>query len=888
MTAAPVSLAPVDVLASDGRIVHLRPLGPHDGAQLRDLHARTSDRSIYLRYFSPNRAAADRYAAGLARDNGPDHHGLGAFAAERLVAVGVFDRLRGDRAEFGLLVADEWRHRGLGTLLLEYLVAHARSVGITAFVGEVLAVNAAMVQVVHDLGLVTNTDADSQDLHVVIPLAATERFITALAEREQAANAVSLRPLLAPRSIAVIGAGRRRGSVGHEVLRNILDGGFSGSVHVVNPHRSEVLGVASVPSPALLPEPVDLAIIALPAPAVLEAVRACGERGCRTAVLLGSGFGEVGPSGATLQQEVLAVAREHDLRLVGPNCIGVANTNPAVRLDATFGSLPHRLGPLAVVSQSGAFGVGLVAAADASGLGISQFVSVGNKIDVGGNDLLMAWAHDPWTRVIAMYLESIGDARRFVRIAARVARQKPVIAVKSGSSRAGRIAGQSHTAAAASSDIAIDALLRRAGVVRVAGMRELLAGARLLADQPLPGGPRVAVVGNSGGPEILTVDALSAEGLTVAEFGPRTRAALERIAIPARDPIDLGAEVSASDVEAALGVVTRSPDVDAVIAVFTDLAINDAPAIDTALRRVALAADTTLAVVRPGGQDASIPLPGRAAALPVFGYPEDAAKAMGLAYRYARIRRAPVRLTTRPRGVSVARARSVVEAALEHGRSWLTPEESRALLSAYRVPMVRQRVVSGVDAVVAAADALGYPVVLKLAVPGLHKTESGGVRLDLADADAVREAAGELTADHPGPLLVQPMITGGTEFIIGAVRDPQCGPLVMVGAGGILTDLQPDRRFGLAPLTEADADELIGELHAARLLEGYRGRPALSRVALRHILVKVGALVDDLPEISELDLNPVIGRADGWHVVDARIRIAAPGPLPDPLERRLR
>ena len=881
----------VDTLTRDGRVVHIRELRPDDLSVVEALHDRMSDESIYRRFFALNRSWARKYAARLVEPNvepGAHRCALGAFVGSELLAVGGFEPVGTDEAEFALLVADEVQHTGLGTLLLEHLVAAARGVGVRRLVGDVLATNGPMLRVLHDLGFAAETHTAFGETRIEFSLDLAEPVIAAITEREQAAEQASLRPLVRPRSVVVVGAGQRPGSVGHEVLRNILDAGFTGTVYAVNPRRREVLGVPCLPSPAALPETPDLAVVALPAPAVAGAVEALGRKGVRAAVLLGAGFGETGVSGIALQDQVLSTARAYGVRLVGPNCLGVLNTDPAVQLDATFARLSHRTGTLGVFAQSGAFGAALLAAADRVGLGVAQFVSIGNKTDVGGNDLLLSWHADPQVEVIAGYLESIGDPRRFVRIAREVSRHKPVLVVKSGRTEAGRAAGRSHTAAAASSEIAVDALLRAAGVLRVGTMRQLLDAARVLADQPLPRGPRLAIVGNSGGPEILAADAAVEAGLDIAQFEPATVETLHRLGATVRNPLDLGAAAQPDTVAAALRAVSADPSVDAVLAVFTDVAIADPTVIGDAVAAAAAGSAKPMLAVSAGGLPATRELPGSPHRLPVFTFPEEAVGALGVAYRYHRQRSTPTGALIRPDGIDERSARALVVTALRAGQEWLPPEDAYRLLACYGLPVCPHIIVTDPDEAVAAAAGLGYPLVAKLATPGLHKTELGGVRLGITDDAALRYAVGDLASRGDGRVLLQPLIDGGTELITGTVDDAQCGQLVMIGAGGVLTDVLGDRSFGLAPLTEHDADDLVANLRSARLLDGYRGAPVIDRAAVRDLLMRVATLADDIPEIAELDLNPVIARANGLHVVDARIRVAEAPHHPDPLVRQLR
>ncbi len=687
-----------------------------------------------------------------------------------------------------------------------------------------------------------------------------------------------LRPLLAPRSVVVIGASNRAGSVGHQVLANIVEGEFTGAVYAVNPRHSSILGVPCVPTATELPEAPDLAVVAVPAAHVPDVVRACGARGVQSVVLLSAAFGEAGEAGQVLQDEVLDIAQAYDMRMVGPNCIGVVNTDPAVRLDATFAVLPMQPGVLGMVAQSGAFGVAFLVAAARSGLGVAQFVSIGNKADVSGNDLLLAWEHDPHIRVIAMYLESIGDARRFVRVARRVGRSKPIIAIKSGRSSAGQRAGASHTAAAASSDVAVDALFAAAGVLRVSTMQEMLDASRVLTGQPRPAGGRVAIIGNSGGPGILAADAAEAAGLEVVQLGPVTQDLIRQAVatVPSsQNPVDLGADAQPAAVGAAVRALLGADEVDAVLTVFTEIAVADADQIMAAVAGAAATSDKPLIATQVGCAERTVPVAGTAYAIPVFTFPEPAAAALGLAHRYGQLCAEPPVAPHRPDGIDAEAARSLVQDLRAAGTDWLGPDDVARLLGHYGIPTCPQRVARGADAAALAATELGYPVVLKVVGGAVHKSDVGGVRLNVRDEAELRAAVTDLLAigTGSGAVLVQPMVPGGVEVIVGAVREPQLGPLVMVGAGGVLADLVDDRAFRMAPLDPSTADAMIDSVRMARLLDGYRGRPAASRAALSDVLVRVAALADDLPEVLELDLNPLVCSAEQTVVVDGRIRI---------------
>jgi acyl-CoA synthetase (NDP forming) len=620
-------------------------------------------------------------------------------------------------------------------------------------------------------------------------------------------------------------------------------------------------------------------------------VHSCGERGVRAVVLLSAGFGEIGAAGRARQQDVLAVARQYGMRLVGPNCLGVLNTDPAVRLNATFAPVPMQPGRLGLVSQSGALGIAVLVAAQQRGLGVSQFVSVGNKADVSGNDLLLAWERDDRTSVIALYLESFGNPRKFARIARRVSRSKPIIAIKAGRSAAGQRAGASHTAAAASSDAVVDALFEHAGVLRVDTMEQMLDVARVLCEQPLPAGPRVAIVGNSGGPGILAADAAAAAGLTVVELAPGTGERI-RVAVPSaascQNPVDLGAGVQPAEAGAAVAAVLDAGEVDLVLTVFTETLVADPAEVMQAVTTAAATSAKPLIATHVGGPARSVDGPG-GRATPVFSFPEPAAAAAGLAWRYARMRAAAVTEPERPEPVDRPGARALVAQHLAAGDEWLGAEDVARLLVRYGIPLCAQRVVADADAAVAAARELGYPIAAKVASGAVHKTDVGGVRLNIADEHGLRAVVAELQAAAPGDVLIQPMVGPGTELIMGAVQDPQFGPVVMVGAGGVLADMIADRQLRLAPLSEQDAEQMVSGLRTAALLDGYRGRPMVSRPAVQRLLLRIAALVDDLPEIAELDLNPVVCRGrDDLIAVDAKIRIGPASEAPDPVLRQLR
>jgi len=871
-----------DALTVDGRIVRIRPPAEKDAAALGRLFDEASPESLRLRFFAaPGHSVIDTEVHRLVRPPDGDHAAAVAVAASEVVGVASYERNRSSsrRAEFAVFVAEPHRGRGIGTLLLEHLAAQARDSGITELTGEVLPGNHRMLRVAHDLTSRTTAHYSDGVVDLDVGTAVDDATLLAVDARDRAAERASLRPLLAPCSVAVVGAGRHPGGIGHETLRSIVEGGFAGALYAVNPRAETVAGVPAWPSLAELPGPVDLVVVAVPCPAVRDVVEQAARAGARAAVILSSGFGEAGQDGRTAQADLVRLAREHGMRLVGPNCLGIVNTASEVRLNASFAPSAAPVGGLAVASQSGAVGIALLAQAARTGCGISTFVSLGNKADVSGNDLLAYWYDDPATRAVALYLESFGNPRKFARLVRALGRRKPVLAVKSGRSAAGQRAGASHTAAAAAPDVAVDALFSQAGVIRVETLGELLDTARLLTEQPLPAGDRLAIIGNAGGVNVLAADAAEAAGLRVP-------------ALTAGDnPLDLGAGATPAAFAATVEEFATSGEVDAVLLVVAATKAND---VDAVLAGVTPVLDRhkrlTAAAVLIGAVDPPAALGKRRT--PVYDLPEQAVRALAHAARYAQWRRTP--LGGRPvlSRVDVAGARAAVEAALASGGGWQPYPRIADILGRYGIPVLPCAEVTGERAAVHAAAAVGYPVVLKAADPNLvHKSDIGAVHIGLRAPDEVRAAyravAAAVGRTEP-PVLVQALARGQAELVAGVVHDPLFGSLVMLGLGGVYTDLLGDRVFRLVPMTDKDAGQMWRSLRAARLLTGYRGAPPVDTAAVEDLVLRLGRLAEDIPEIAELDLNPVLVGPDSAVAVDAKLRLAPRGVEPDALLRRLR
>jgi acyl-CoA synthetase (NDP forming) len=703
-------------------------------------------------------------------------------------------------------------------------------------------------------------------IEVVLRLRSAASVVTERRDRRDhdAVNA-SLKSFFAPDSIVVVGASPRRGTIGGELFRNILSADFAGAVYPVNRGGEPVGGVAGYSKVGDVPVRAGLAVICVPGAAVLEAARAALESGVRALCVISAGFAEIGSEGAARQESLLGLVRAYGARLVGPNCLGIAST--AVRLNATFARSMLPPGRIAFSSQSGALGLALLEEAGARSLGFSSFVSIGNKADVSSNDLLEYWEDDAQTDLILLYLESFGNPRKFARVAGRVARSKPVLALRSGTSRAGARAASSHTAALASSDAAVDALFWQAGVLRARTLEELLDAAVLLSTQPVPRGNRVAVLTNAGGLGILCADACEGVGLVLPELSPETRTAL-RTALPAEasvaNPVDVLGSATAATYELALPALLADPAIDAVIALFVPPVVAAAVDVSAAIARASDGTDKPVlpVVISADGTPAGS-----------FSYPESAARALGLAARRGAWLRRPAGEAPELDRIDRPAATALIAAALASSSDvWLEPREVRSLLAAYGLPLVAERYAATPDAAATVAAELGFPVVVKSAAAGAHKTESGGVHVHLRDTESVSRAAAQVA----GPVIVQPFVTGGVELLAGAIQDPVFGPLVAFGPGGVFAELIGSTRLALAPLTDVDAEELVSSGKAGRLVAGWRGAAPADRAALVDLVHRLARLAEDHPEVTELDLNPVIALAEGCVAVDARVRLERP------------
>ncbi|MDX6569700.1 MAG: hypothetical protein QOH15_2278 [Gaiellales bacterium] len=863
-----------DVILRDGRTLRLREPCHADRDALAAFLVRLSPESLRLRFFAtvrPDESLVDPYLDSDWNQRGALLGTLAMGDDERVVALASYARLRDPRAaEVAFAVADAQHGAGIATRMLEQLARHASGEGIERFIFEIVPTNASMLRVVAGAGFEFARETANDVVEVAMSIEPTAGYVATVAERDHIGVASSIAHFLDPSSVAVYGASARRGTIGGELFRNVVSGGFDRPVHPINRTGDAVAGVPGLRTLRGVEPAVELALICVPADAVFEAAEDALNAGVRSICVVSAGFAEVGSEGRKRQDRLLALVRAHGGRLIGPNCLGIAAG--AASLNATFAAQPPPSGSIGFASQSGALGLAVVEQARGRGLGLSSFVSLGNKADVSSNDLLEYWEDDPATSVVALYLESFGNPLRFGRIARRVARKKPVLALKGGATAAGARAAASHTAALASSDVAVDALFRQAGVQRTRTLSEFLDAATLLSSQPLPQGGRVAILTNAGGLAILCADACAAEGLALPPPSQATRAGL-RLLVPAEasleNPIDVLGSATADTFASVLPLLLADPAFDAVCVLFVRPIVATAADVVAAVDAAIEAAGHEKPVVGVFLSAETDAQSERVTRVTRFGSPEAAAGALGLAARRAEWLRQPVGVVPELEGIDRTAARAVAAEALEvHDDVWLDARQSRVVLEAYGIRLAPEAIAEDPDRAARAAEVMGLPVVVKSAAPGAHKTESGGVALDLRDTEAVRRAARRIGC----PVLVQPMM-GGAELLVGATRDPTFGPLVAIGLGGVQAELMGAVAFGLAPLTDTDARELVARGPLGRLARGFRGRPPLAVDVLVDLLHRLSALMLDLPELAELDLNPIVVDDRGYYAIDRRARL---------------
>ena len=880
-TAPPDARWTADVVLGDGSTARIRPIAPDDAPALVAFHERQSRESIYFRYFSPRPRLSEAEVRHLTNVDGVDRMAFVADRAGELLGIARYDRFeQRPVAEVAFFTDDRFHGRGIATLLLEYLAAHAREVGISRFEAHVLPSNRRMVRVFTQAGFRATSEFADGVIEVSLDIEPSEAAAAAMAERARRAERQAVARLLEPRAVAVVGAGRSPAGIGHRVLRNLLSGPrpFQGPVYPVHPEAQSVAGVRAHPTILEVPDDVDLAVVCVPAAEVVGVIEDCGRSRVAAAVVISAGFAEAGPEGEAEQDRVLAAARRFGVRILGPNCLGVVNTDPAVALHATFADIEPLAGRVGLLSQSGTLGAVILDAARRKGVGISSFVAVGNKADLSGNDLLQYWLDDERTDVVLLYLESFGNPRRFGRNVRQVAATKPVFAVRSG---AALEVSDENGSTEGLDDVTIDALLRQTGVVRVPTINALLDAALVASHQPVPRGPGVVVVGNSGGSASMAADACADAGLVLAALSAGTTAAVDAHRLHGREvpnPVDLRYDAGTEHYAPVLDAVLVDPAVDVVLVVHAPYDRDDFDRIGSVLDHAATEhPDATIVACVYGPHP-----PVTAGGVPVFDFPDEAAHAVGRVVRYGAWRGGEVRGSVLALEDAEGFGRAARDLLGDERRRVLSPEEGRGLLATAGlrpVPVHVVRSLEELDRVV-----VDGPVALKAErhVPGAA-TRRGGVDLDLPDADEVRAAAADIAAalgDEAYPMLVQPMVAPGTDVRVCVETHPVVGPVVRVGPGGGASRFADAPRRVL-PLTDLAAEDLLDASPVAALLEG----PA--RAELVVLIRRLAAAVDAAPEIAELVCDPVIVRPDAADIVELRVVLEQVRADPAPPVRRL-
>jgi acetate---CoA ligase (ADP-forming) len=874
-----------DVVLRNGRTLRLRPVRAEDHAAMLAFFRNLSGDSLHSRFFDARTPESAMRDTPVDIDYDDDFGVVGEDAGE-IIAVAHYYRLRHNRkiAEVAFTIADRAQGCGIGTRLLEKLADVARTKEIETFFADVLPENRPMLDVFLCSGFNVTSRSEEGSVHVAFSIEETAVYEEAAAARSQKAAYASMKSIFEPRVIAVVGASRHAGHLGTALLDNLKTTGYTGSLYAVHPSASEIDGVPALPSITAIKEKVDLAIIAVPAERVESVIDDCVEKGVGAVVIITAGFGETGEAGRAAELRILEKVRNAGIRMVGPNCMGVINTAHAVNMHATFSPIFPPRGNVAMSSQSGALGLAILDYARMLNIGFSTFISVGNKADVSGNDLIQYWAEDLNTDVMLLYLESFGNPKKFGEIARRVARRKPIVAVKSGRSAAGARAASSHTGALASSDALVDDLFKQSGVIRTDTLEELFDVAALLANQPLPAGKRVAITTNAGGPGILAADACCAAGLEIAQLSDTTIESLRASLPPAasvRNPVDMIASASAEHYRHSLRLLLDDPNVDSVIALYIPVVAKEAEEVAAAIRE---AAEHTHGKTLLATFMSARGVPSSLAPVPVFPFPERAANALARATRYAEWRRRPVGTVPHFDDFDVPAMRTIVDRALARGSEWLDAAETYELLLGANIPAARLERVDNVYDAVSAAMRMGFPVALKAEGPALlHKSEVGAVKLSLGDEREVREAYDDLQSrlgDGMTGAVVQQMIPGGVEVMVGSMEDPTFGQVVAFGAGGTLVELLSDVTLRMHPLTDADADDMLVATKMATLLRGFRGAKPSDVAAVKDVLLRVSAMLTVCPEIAELDLNPLKALESGVYAVDARVRVKRVEPRP--------
>ena len=882
----------------NGTTASVRVAGSQDHDKLVAFFKRLSIGTLIKRFFSPSKPDKE-FLAAMLNSNDPSV-GM-TLIVERIldgniaiIATASYFRCDDESAEFAVVVEDAFQGKGLGTLLLERLSILATTHGFRHFKAVTHAENRLMLDVFRHSGFEVEEHIEDGYVALSFSVIPGKDSVEISETRDRVFTNASLTPLFKPTSAAVIGASSRPGSIGSRVMEGLVTSRFNGPLFPVNPKADAIFSIRAYRSMADIPEPVDLAVVVVPCNAVLDVIDDCGAIGVKALIVISAGFAEVGEEGRELQNQLLDKVRGYGMRLVGPNCLGMINTDPDVRMNASFSPIYPPHGRVAMYSQSGALGLAILGLARGMHLGLSSFVSVGNKADVSGNDLLQFWEEDPNTDVILIYLEAFKNPRRFTRIARRVARTKPILCVKGGRTSAGQRAAGSHTAALAGSDVPVGVLFRQTGAIRCHTIEEMFEIAATLSSQPLPKGGRVGIVTNAGGPGILCADTCEAGGLMVPELAVDTQSAMAAYlpsAAATANPVDMIAAAPPEHFRQTVELVMKSDNIDSMIVIYIPVGTADDQDVLDAIRdgvqraRTDGMKDKPVLVCPMFGDKKCPPMKADGEMLPTYPFPESAARVMTRICRYANWKRQPLGVIQDFDDMQIHTARELCQGVLaKRNGGWLDATETRDVLRACGLPVPAGGVATTPDEAAELASQVGFPVVAKLASHRIvHKTEIDGVHLNLQNEKEVREAF-EKTWDSlreigqeraMDGLLIQPMMSGGVEVMVGVTEDPSFGPLIAFGLGGIHVEILQDVRFCVTPLTDLDIEGMITEIKGYRLLEGYRGHPPADIPAIKEVLARVSLMVEEIPEIAELDMNPIFAMApgEGCRIVDARIRI---------------
>ncbi|RHW23881.1 GNAT family N-acetyltransferase [Nocardioides immobilis] len=873
-----------DVLLRDGRTAHIRPIQPDDEQLMVEFYSRVSDESKYYRFFSPMPKLSER---DIRRFTHVDHHDRVALVmvlGGQMIAVGRYDVVEPKEAEVAFLVEDQHQGRGIAQLLLEHLAQAGRERGVERFTAEVLPDNNRMIQTFRDAGYRVASGYADGVITLEFPIDPTDTAIGVMHDREHVAESASIHRFFHPKSVAIVGASRRQDTIGQLLVRNLVNADFTGRVYVVNPSASAVSGMPAYNSVNDIPDDVEVAIVAVPADAVTDVVLDCAAKGVHGLIVISSGFAETGEEGRKRQRHLVGLSRSYGLRLIGPNCLGVINTDPEVSVNASLSSVMPARGRAGFFCQSGALGSAILEKVKNRGLGISTFVSAGNRADVSGNDLLQYWEEDDSTEVVMMYLESIGNPRKFSRIARRVSLRKPIVAVRSGRTTQGVPMG--HTVRQISApQAAVDAMFRQAGIIQVDTLEDMFDVAQLLAHQPLPRGRRVAIVGNSDALGLLAADAASAVGLVVNRS------------------VALGADATAEDFEDALDEAIDDEDVDSVIAVYIPPLNVSSDEVANVLAAVGEQSDKPLVSSFLGAQgipellrvpDVAGSTAGRGS-VPSYPAVEAAVRALARVVEYAVWLRNPESVPADPGEVQTAAARQFVQRQLRDRNEevLLEQEQVAELLSSYGIDVWPYVPVGSLKQAQSVGRRLGWDVVLKATRESVReRPDRQHVWRNIETSSEMREAWGTLTAAVPHPedaaFVVQKNAPTGVPISIRSFEDPLFGPVVSFGISGPIIELLGDWSYRIPPLDEHEVSAMVREVKSSPLLFGYRGADPVDIGAIERLITKVAHLQNDLPEVSALELSLALAGVDGVTVLRASVRLApVRDPRPDSLVRRL-